>query len=424
VKHRTIPGLLRQLAETGPLVTDAELLGRFTTQRDGDAFTALMHRHGRLVWTICRHLAGPDAEDAFQATFLVLLRNAGKVRNPNSLAAWLHGVAYRICSKARQAAKRRSGRERAAATTDRSIAVVPDSAWDRALAVVHEEVGRLPESLRVPFVLCVLEGRSVTEAAGHLGLKVNTVSVRLGRAKDALLRRLNVRGLTAGVAVALAFPGAAAPAATLAKAAELVRSGGTIPGSVLHLTQGVIGMSANQIKLLAAGVLLAAGLGVGGGAGWLATAGAQPPTPTTLTPEETVRQLEAQLAQAKREVELHKARERRKAADEALVAGASAFSTAKWRYHFVPVTDMDAERFVKVLQDREALGWEYNGQVTLTKDGKAAAVWIFRRPAGGRVGGATNRFGPGPDPELWGLPDAAKGVRPEGGPPRPPSGNN
>src|SRR5262245_59428062 len=371
-----------------------------------------MCRHGRLVWVVCRHLAGPEAEDAFQATFLVLLRNAGKVRSPNSLAAWLHGVAYRICSKARQAARRRSGRERAAATPDRDATVVPDSAWDRALAVVHEEVGRLPETLRVPFVLCVLEGRSVTEAAGQLRLKVNTVSVRLGRAKDALVARLNARGLSAGVAVALAFPAAAAPAPILAKAAELVRGGGTIPGSIHHLTQGVLGMSTNQIKFLAAGVLLTVGLGFGGGAGWLAPAGAQSiSSPTaTLTPEEKVKQLEAQLDQAKREVELQKARERRKAADDALAAGAAAFATAKWQYHFVPVTDMDAERFVKMFQDRESLGWEYNGQATLTKDGKGATVWIFRRPAGGRVDSDTNRFRT--QPNLPRVLDTTNGARP------------
>jgi RNA polymerase sigma factor (sigma-70 family) len=384
VKQRTIPALVRQLAETGPPVTDAELLSRFTAERDGEAFAALMHRHSRLVWAVCRHLAGPDADDAFQATFLVLLRNAGKVRNPNSLAAWLHGVAYRICSKARQASRRRSGRERAAAVPERNTTVVPDSAWDRALAVVHEEVGRLPYTLRVPFVLCVLEGRSVTEAAGQLRWKVNTVSVRLGRAKDALLARVNARGLTAGVAVALAFPCAHAPAATLAKAAELVRGGETIPESVHHLTQGVLGMTANQIKLLAAGVLLTVGLGVGGRAGWLATAGAQsqPNLYPRLTPEERVKQLEAELEQAKKDVE--RARDQRRA---------GAYSTAKWQYEFVPAGEVDAEGFVKALQDRESGGWEFNGQVTLKKDGKGTAVWVFRRPAGGRVGGEMNRFG-------------------------------
>jgi RNA polymerase sigma factor (sigma-70 family) len=409
VTHRTIPALVRQLAETGPPVTDAELLGRLAADRDGDALSALMRRHGRLVWAVCRNLAGPDADDAFQATFLVLFRNARKVRNPGGLAAWLHGVAYRICSKARRAAERRAGRERAAAVPDRDTAAVPDSAWDRALAVVHEEVGRLPETLRVPFVLCVLEGRGVTEAAGHLGWKVNTLSARLGRAKDTLLARLRARGFAAGAAVALAVPGAAAPAATAARAAALVRGGGPVPGSVHHLTQGVLGMTATQVKLLAAGVLLTVGLGVGGGAGWLAPAGAQPPAPPAPTPEERVKRLEAQLDQARREVELQRERERLKSADLALAA---AYSTAKWQYHFVSVTDLGAEGFVKVLQDREAVGWEYNGQATLTKDGRAAAVWIFRRPAGGGVGGHMNKLGPPNYPELPGLGGAAKGVRP------------
>src|SRR5262249_3721084 len=158
-----------------------------------------------LVWAVCRHLAGPDADDAFQATFLVLFRNAGRIRNPDSLPAWLHGVAYRVSAKARRAAKLRAARERAAATAERSAAAVPDSAWDRALAAVHEEVGRLPEALRVPFVLCALQGRTVTEAAAHLGWKVTTLSARLGRAKETLLSRMQARGLTAGAVVALAI---------------------------------------------------------------------------------------------------------------------------------------------------------------------------------------------------------------------------
>jgi RNA polymerase sigma factor (sigma-70 family) len=168
------------------------LLGRVAAGRDGAAFDALVERHGRLVWAVCRLLAGPDAEDAFQATFLVLFRNAGRVRRPDSLGAWLHGVAYRVALKARRAARRRAERERMSAVPDRS-APVPDSAWDRALAAVHEEVARLPEALRVPFVLCCLDGRTVTEAAGHLGWKVTTLSARLGRAKEVLLGRMQAR---------------------------------------------------------------------------------------------------------------------------------------------------------------------------------------------------------------------------------------
>jgi RNA polymerase sigma factor (sigma-70 family) len=334
------------------------------------------------VWAVCRHLAGPDAEDAFQATFLVLLRNAGRVRHPDSLPAWLHGVAYRVSSKARRAARRRAARERAAAVPDRDGRVVPDSAWDRALAAVHEEVGRLPEALRVPFVLCALEGRTVSEAAGHLGWKVTTLSARLRRAKDALLARLQARGLAAGAVVAVAVAAEAVPRA-VASWTVAAAGGGPVGETIRSLTHGVVGMSAHQVKLLAAGVLLALGLGVGGGAGWLAPAGAQVPAPErtlAVTAEERVKQLEAQLDRAKRELADQRAADRRKAADEA-----ARLTTARWEYAFVPVRDVAAEAFGQVLRDREDRGWEYAGQATLKKE----AVWAFRRPLGGALGGPT-----------------------------------
>jgi RNA polymerase sigma factor (sigma-70 family) len=391
VRHPSLPPLVRLLAETGPPVPDADLLGRFAAGGDPDAFAALVRRHGRLVWAVCHHLAGPDADDAFQATFLVLLRNAGKVRDPNRLSAWLYRVAYRVSSKARRAARRRADRERVAAVPDRDGGV-PDSAWDRALAVVHEEVVRLPEVLRVPFVLCVLEGKSVTEAARLLGWRVNTLSVRLARAKDALLDRLGARGFAAGAVVALAAAGGSAPAGAAATAAALAR-GGRVPESIHVLAQGVLGMSGFQLKLVAVGVLVAVGLGVGG-SGWLTRAEAQTSAPpANVSPEEKVRRLEALLDQARREVELQKERERTWV-EYVLPAKAAAYSTAKWHYHFVPVTDLEAEGFVKVLQEGEARGWEYNGQTTLKKDGKDAPVWVFRRPKGGDSGadGATNQF--------------------------------
>src|SRR5262245_14480183 len=119
-------------AEPG-LGTDADLLERYAREGDELAFTALVHRYGRLVWAVCRHQTSSDAdaEDGFQATFLVLAKNAGSIRKSAALGAWLHGVAYRVCAKARKAARSRSNRERAVsrgeATND-----VPDSAWDRA----------------------------------------------------------------------------------------------------------------------------------------------------------------------------------------------------------------------------------------------------------------------------------------------------
>jgi RNA polymerase sigma factor (sigma-70 family) len=371
VTHRHIGTILRSLSQAGPSGTDAELLARFAAGRDGDAFAALVERHGRLVWAVCRHVAGSDAEDAFQATFLVLLRNAGRIRKPDSLPAWLHGVAYRVSGNARRAARRRADREQAAAASERTAAVVADSAWDRALAAVHEEVARLPDTLRVPFVLCALEGRTITEAAVQLGWKVSTLSERLGRAKDTLFRRMQARGLAAGTVVALAIAAEAVPAAA-ARVTVMAASGEPVAANIHILTKGVVDMSMHQFKLMAAGVLIALGVSVGGGARWLSTADAQgqPPGPAS-TAEEKVRQLEAQLDRAKRELADQKAADSRRAADEV-----ARLATGHWQYAFVPVKDVDAEGFVKLLREREAGGWDYTGQTTLKKE----AVWAFRRP--------------------------------------------
>ena len=138
-------------------------------------------------------------------------------------------------------------------------------------------------------------------------------------------------------------------------------------------------MSTYRVKLLAAGLVLAGMLGIGGGTGWLAPAGAQsqPNHYQRLTPEERVKQLESELEQAKKEAE--RAREQRRA---------GMYATAKWQYEFVPAGEVDAEAFVKALQEREAGGWEFNGEVTLKKDSKSSAVWVFRRPVDG-----SNRYG-------------------------------
>jgi RNA polymerase sigma factor (sigma-70 family) len=394
VKHSNIPAFLRQLSETGPPVTDAELLGRYAVQRDENAFAALVRRHGRLVWSVCQHLAGSDADDAFQATFLVLLRNAGKAGITDKLSSWLYGVAYRVCLKARQSARRRVCREHAVSVKERDGSIVPDSLWDRALTAVHEEVFNLPEKLRVPFVLCILEGKSVTEAAGQLGWKLSTLSGRLTRAKDSLLSRLDARGITAGSVAALACMAMTAPAEVLAKTASLVQRGAIVSSSILQLSQGVMSMSAYQVKILAAGVLLAFGLGIGSWSGWAANAEAQQPAPVEkLTPDEKVRRLEQQLAQARAEAEAARREEARRVLEEVnnrrlaelaekLNSGMAADSllTAKWEYSFVPVSPMDAVKFVKFLQLQESHGWDYSGQTTLVQQGKDTVMWVFRQP--------------------------------------------
>lgn len=387
MKNHRVGNLLRTLAQERPISSDGDLLGRVVASRDEEAFAALVERHGRLVWSVCRQLAGSDADDAFQATFLVLFRSAGRIRKPESLPAWLHGVAYRVSARARRAARRRASHERIAAVPERTVAV-PDSVWDRALAAVHEEVTQLPETLRVPFVLCALEGRTVTDAANQLGCKVSTLSARLGRAKDTLLTRLQARGLTAGAVVALAIASEAVPSA-LAQSAAAVAGGGTVSKPIQILTHGVVGMNAYQVKLLAAGVLLALGLGMGGGASWLATADAQAPTRPPESSEEKVRRLQDQLEQAKKELADKQEADRRKAADEV-----ARLATGHWQYAFVPVRDLDAEGFVKLLAERETSGWDYSGQTTLKKETvrdyggqttlKNESVWVFRRPLRGQ----------------------------------------
>jgi RNA polymerase sigma factor (sigma-70 family) len=416
VTPRFLQAVLRSLADAGAPADDGELLRRFIAEKSEAAFAELVRRHGRLVWAVCRHLTRADAEadDAFQATFLVLLQNAGKIRDPARLSAWLHGVAYKVCAKARQTAERRATRERAHAAREGNGAAVPESAWDRALAAVHEEAARLPENLRVPFVLCCLEGKGVSEAAAQLGWKLGTFSGRLTRAKDLVLARLDARWQSLGpdlapqrrggrlgnlgaiAGVGLALP----PAAALAKAAALARTGFIVPGSILQLTQGAIGMSMKSMKLLAAAVVVTCGLGLG--AGWLTTAAAQTQAPTAPAPRDPnaeVRRLQAALMDALRAAQrADDDRTERKAEQQqreitlqldAVLAEVSrkpkgetpTARTKKWEYDFVVVSDMGQSKFVEFLQDRENRGWEYNGQTTLRHDSKPTAIWVFRRPA-------------------------------------------
>ncbi len=410
---RSLQAVLRTLADAGTPASDAELLRRFLTD-DEAAFAELVTRHGRLVWAVCRNLTGSDceADDAFQATFLVLLKNAKKVRDAGKLSSWLHGVAYKVCAKARQGAKRRTTRERATAHREGNGTVVPESAWDRALAAVHEEVAKLPDTLRVPFVLCCLEGKGVTEAAEQLGWKLGTLSGRLTRAKDAVLAKLDARGLTLGVvaAVGLALP----PTAVVAKASALATVGVAIPGSILQLTQGVIGMSMTTVKVLAATVLLTCGLGVSVGTGWVATADAQLPAKVKAKADaaddvknltDALKRTQAELAaqQAKQAAEAERVArdaaararqvaDKKRAEDEANWTGvhrltflyhglSSSFRTAKWEYDLVPLSPMDnaADVFPRFLQEKETAGWEFLGSTTGGPSGDLHQ-WLFRRP--------------------------------------------
>jgi RNA polymerase sigma factor (sigma-70 family) len=176
--------------------SDEQLLARFVRGREEPAFGALVRRHGPMVFGVCRRLLGhwQDAEDACQATFLVLARHAGSIRKPGSLASWLYGVAVRVANKARSAALRRRQEEQQAPGRIADSAL-PDAAWRELRAILDEELIRLPERYRAPLVLCYLEGTTNEAAARQLGCTKGTVSSRLARARDLLRRRLTRRGL-------------------------------------------------------------------------------------------------------------------------------------------------------------------------------------------------------------------------------------
>ncbi len=197
-------GALFEIGVTGDL-PDGQLLERFTSgHREAAelAFRALVERHGPMVLRVCRRLLDDpnDAEDAFQATFLVLLRRAALIRDRGSVAAWLHGVAQRVASRARVESARRRRIERQGIRPELERNADPDRLDLESL--IDQELARLPEKYRAPIVLCYLEGLTHEGAADRLGWPVGTVRGRLSRARDLLRSRLTRCGVTASAALA------------------------------------------------------------------------------------------------------------------------------------------------------------------------------------------------------------------------------
>jgi len=176
--------------------TDRQLLQAFCSSRNPDAFAAMVQAHGPMVLRVCQHVLrhAEDAEDAFQATFIVLARKAPSIKWRESLPSWLHGVAYRIAvSSLRSATRRRALEAQAQARPQQDPS--SDISWREVQALLDEEIMRLPEKYRVPFVLCYLEGRSQAETALQLGLKEGTIWSRLAKARRRLQERLARRGI-------------------------------------------------------------------------------------------------------------------------------------------------------------------------------------------------------------------------------------
>ncbi|MBI1913371.1 MAG: sigma-70 family RNA polymerase sigma factor [Planctomycetes bacterium] len=240
---------VRALLDTHPAAPDEQLLDRFVAERDEEAFAALVRRHGALVHAACRRVLDheEDVDDVFQATFLVLARQARSVRRRDAVGAWLYGVARRLALRARVAAARRRRHESQAPPLPEAVSA-DDITWRDLRRVLDEELSRLPEKYQAPLVLCYLEGRTQDEAAHALGWKKRTLKARLAEGRRRLRKQLARRGLSLSAALAgpllCARPAAArvseVTATTTARAALLYASGraaGTIPARVLTLAE-------------------------------------------------------------------------------------------------------------------------------------------------------------------------------------------
>ena len=274
-RRRAVLGSIDRLFRFGTAsgLSDGQLLDRFAERHDEAAeaaFAALVERHGAMVLRVCRQVLhdSHDAQDAFQATFLVLMKKAASVRRRDSIAAWLHGVARRVAARALSDAARRRAVEQEAgrSPTSTTLPAEPDrELWD--------EVDRLPESLRTAVVLCYLEGHTHEQAAQRLGWPVGTVRSRLSRARERLRGRLLRRGFApadrdavAGIvallrpAVPLTLPSHlidATARAALTMTARDATAAGLVSATAAALSQGVI-RTMFLVKLKTAAVALLA----------------------------------------------------------------------------------------------------------------------------------------------------------------------
>lgn len=272
---------LQTLFEVGSLggLSDGQLLDRFVDRREEAVFEAIIHRHGSMVWGVCRRVLRDhhDAEDAFQATFLVLARKASSVLPREKLENWLYGVAYQTSRKARAMRSRRREREGQVSDMPEPMAVQDDRRDDLA-ECLDRELSSLPEKYRILIILCDLEGRTHGEAASQLGVPVGTVSSRLSRGRARLARRLSRPGMTfsdGSLAVLLAQEAASVSMpirliGPTARTASLFAAGGAatagvVPAKVVALTREVMKMMLlSKIKVVTAMLVVVSALATGG----------------------------------------------------------------------------------------------------------------------------------------------------------------
>jgi RNA polymerase sigma factor (sigma-70 family) len=283
-------------------LSDAELLKRFLAGGDAVAFEALLGRHGPMVLSVCRGiLRDPhDAEDAFQATFLVLVKTGGTIRAGDALAGWLHRVARRVANQANAAAARRRTLERQVGQMAVATGTNGPAASDELLPALHEEIDRLPEKYRLAIVHCDLEGMTQTQAAGQLHWSKRTLQLRLADGRARLRRRLARRGLApdgaALGAVLLREAQAAVPVAwreaTIRAAVAVVNptiTVGAVSATAQQLAQEVYKIMLVKKVTTASAALLAVGLIGWGASAALISLGQESPQGASAPPVSTAR---------------------------------------------------------------------------------------------------------------------------------------
>jgi RNA polymerase sigma factor (sigma-70 family) len=244
----------RVLLQEGAELTDGQLLEDYLRCREEAALAALVCRHGPMVWGVCRRVLRNyhDAEDAFQATFLILVRKAASIASPELLANWLYGVAHQTALKARATTAKRRARERQV-TEMPEPAVTEQALWNDLRPLLDRELSSLPDKYRVAIVLCGLEGKTRREAARQLGIPEGTVAARLARGRVLLAKRLGRHGLaltggTLAVVLSHNVASASVPSSVVSstiKAASLFVAGqaaaaGVISAQVAALAEGVL----------------------------------------------------------------------------------------------------------------------------------------------------------------------------------------
>jgi RNA polymerase sigma factor (sigma-70 family) len=405
-----IQHLKSAMLQDGAGLTDAQLLEDYLGHRNEAALAALVQRHGPMVWGVCRRLLrnSHDAEDSFQATFLVLVRKAGSIGSRDLLANWLYRVAYQTAVNARASAARRRSREKHL-TEVPEPECVPQDHWHELQPLLDRELSRLPDKYRAPIVLCDLEGKTRKEAARQLGCPEGTVAGRLARARAMLAKRLARHGVVlSGVPLAAVLSQSVAVAslplrvvtATIQAATRLAAgqaAAGMISTKVAMLMKGVLkAMFLNKLKGMMVVLALVVAVLIGGSGQLLPTRAGGPGAELTIplkTPEEdfnkAILAMEARYWEAamKRDPEAMSklyaddyvcVSERGRSDKAANVAADKLFRSANLKFRNVEIVRLNNDAAIITYRlDVEALGPDGNVRIRV-RGARASHAWARR----------------------------------------------